>query len=69
MSDETTEDIKELKKAIRLHERQFKQIKDLINQSVGLTNQFMVVTNRTLQLHEQAIGILSARQKSMMEGR
>lgn len=68
MSDES-EDIKELRKAIRLHDRQFKQLKDVLNESTVLINQFMIATNGTLKLHEKAIGILSAKQKRMLEGR
>lgn len=68
MSDEA-EDIKEIRKLLRLHDRQFKEIKDRFNEAMIQINNFMEVTNRTQKLHEQAIGILSARQKKMSEGK
>lgn len=68
MSDEA-EDIKEIRKLLRLHDRQFKEIKDRFNEAMIQINNFMEVTNRIQKLHEQAIGILSARQKKMSEGK
>jgi hypothetical protein len=67
MNDESDqlEDIEALQKDIRLHDLQFSQLKQMINDLALNINEFMKYTNQTLKLHEEGIGIVAARSKAL----
>ena len=65
MNDDQLEDIEALQKDIRLHDLQFSQLKQMSNELVSNINQFMRLTNQTLKLHEEGIGIVAGRLKDL----
>lgn len=69
MAEEDRQDLRELEKLFRLHEKQMGVLMHHVEDLANSCNEYIQITNRTLKLHEKAIGILSARQKAMNEGR
>lgn len=68
MSDgDERQDIDAILKTLKLHDLQFAQLKDMHNQGTSTITQFMSYTNKTLNLHQEAIGILAAGLKKLKE--
>lgn len=62
-------DIKDLKKTIKLQNKQLQILDKGMFDLTNAFNQYMQYTNKSIKLHEAALGVLSTKYKQMTEGR